>query len=189
MGTDICNDDVTRQMVSIEQFQSRRGSTLNIPSAQNQSLSLDAPDNDLKPDSNWGNIDNDFTQLCGKPGKTALDFPFGPSLSQVLLSTISEGQNHNTGHLGVRQAKAAFPEALGNAGYASDGCMSIAYPRSGNIVLGGYDDRASARGSFTKFQINNNPALGNGYYCPLQVEIKQMEIGKSDGGVKTCIEP
>jgi hypothetical protein len=209
MGTDICNDDAARQGITFEQCQSRRGGVFNITAAQTQNLYSSASDDGLKPDRNWENINPKSNQIYGKPGRTVLDFPFGPSLSQVLLSIITENQNTNLGHLGVQLANASFLEALSKAGYPSDGwglnagSTSDANWRPGNIVLGGYD-RASVRGAFTTFQINNNPDLENERYCPLQVEITNMEIrvpgnpsgnpsfnliDPSDTGVKACIEP
>lgn len=209
MGTDICEVETARQGITSSQCQSWTGGTFNPTSARNRGLYSHAPDSDFKPDRNWENINTDSDQPFGSPGKTTLDFPLGPSLVQVPVSAINDGSNHNLPHLGFEHANSTFLRALARAGYPADGwglnvgSTSVANPRPGNAVFGGFDP-ASVRGPFTSFPINYDVDPTSERYCPFQVEIKSLEIRtpggplgnvsnmlieKTAGGTKACIEP
>ncbi|ORY11066.1 hypothetical protein BCR34DRAFT_601667 [Clohesyomyces aquaticus] len=213
MGEDICKDDAANHSINAAQCISRRGGTFNIDSAKSQSIYVAASENDLRPDTNWQEIQADSKKPFGEPGFTTLAVPIGPvqDLTHVLVSAITDGQNHNLPHLGIASANATFLSALKNAGYPADGwglnagSTTKENARAGNIVFGGYDE-ASIRGPWTSYPINFDGQEGGangsvgGRYCPLEVEVQSMDlrmrngstvslVEASNGGLKACIEP
>jgi hypothetical protein len=130
-----------------------------------------------------------------------LQFQGNESVTMVeVVETASN--NHTATHLGLAE-RSVFIDALYSAGMITShswglnaGSQSLLYPRSGSLVLGGYD-QAAILGAFTTYDIYD-ASLGQ-RYCPLQIQIQTMSLRFSDTDSKTivstdyplpaCIEP
>jgi hypothetical protein len=123
------------------------------------------------------------------------------------IGIISSGENQNVGHLGLatdstflQQAADASLIGQNQIGFGLDvGSQSIANPRAGTLVLGGYD-QASYKDTFFNFTIGDINSSER--QCPLQITITRLAIRFpqnvnytdvliTSGGVfvPACIEP
>jgi hypothetical protein len=131
-----------------------------------------------------------------------LHLPPDSALPSYPIGIITSGSNQNVGHLGLASDSDFLHAALSSGlipanGFGLNaGSQSIANPRPGGLVLGGYD-LASIDRTFSHFPISD--AVSSGIECPLQVTITQLvlrlqtldgfadvELGAS---ILACIEP
>lgn len=132
------------------------------------------------------------------------------ALSSYPLGIIISGRNQNVGHLGLANDSAAFRHTAPVKGLIpaigfglNAGSQSVKNPRSGHLVLGGYD-QSSLNGTFFRYPIRDTTSTTSfgGRECPLQVKIIKLVLrlqtldGFDDVELKApgpsfpaCIEP
>lgn len=200
MGADVCGptnepDDTP------DQCRSRRGGVFDVAAAGSSfhpmATSL------LAPDPGWRVImaPREPYKLAGE---TTLRLPADASVNMP-VAIVTEGQNHTTSELGLG-LDSKFLDRLVDSGLIrarafglNAGSRSLAHPRDGSLILGGYD-RASISGPFTEYpmnyELNDEFAMR---VCPLQVQIRRLFLRPAGGDdiplsdeaspIPACIEP
>jgi hypothetical protein len=170
---------------------------LNAASASFQNVSLVS--SKLPMDPGWTTFNLPYTVA----GTTNLDLVANIAVPNMTVVVITEGINFTAGHIGLGKQSVLLHQlkdaniipALGFG--LNAGSQSIANPRDGSLVLGGYDS-ASIASHFHEYPMNYSTTLA-GRYCPLQVRIQGLQlllkgrdpiqlIGDGDGHL-ACIEP
>jgi hypothetical protein len=189
---------------TIAQCESLCGNTFNTSTA-GASFNSSSINTLLEPNLVWSEITPEHLLA----GQTVLQLQLDSALSNYPLGIITSGPNQNVGHLGLASDSdflhAAFSSGLiGANGFGLNaGSQSIRNPRSGGLVLGGYD-QSSLNGTFFQYPIRDatsTPTFG-GKECPLQVTITQLvlRLQMLDGfadvelmapgvSIPACIEP
>jgi hypothetical protein len=119
---------------------------------------------------------------------------------------ITQGQQHTASHAGLAE-QSPLLQALKDAGLIgarswgmNAGSQSYLFPRSGSLVLGGYDYN-SIEGPMFNYSIAN-PNVLNDRPCPLQITLTEMSLTVANGNntqqkdflsgsnpLTVCIEP
>jgi len=159
-----------------------------------------APNTVLAPNPVWADISPEELNA----GNVLLQWPPDQHLSDYPIGIITSGENHNVGHLGLANNSEFLQSALAanlttRNGFGLDaGSQSVANPRPGGLVLGGYD-LSRIDGVVSRFQTD---ASARGRECPLLVTVSQLVLrfptdrGPSDiklvtpgTAISACVEP
>jgi hypothetical protein len=138
-------------------------------------------------------------------GTTELQLPPNNDLSKYPIGIITSGNYQNVGHLGLANDSDFLHSVLSDGlipanGFGLNaGSQSVANPRDGGLVLGGYD-LASIDGAFFNFSVT--AADSSEKECPLQVTIALLvlrfplaegftDVTLTSSGIliPACIEP
>jgi hypothetical protein len=182
------------------QCESLSGGTFNI-NAAGTSYSPSNPSTILASNPVW----NEISPQPLLAGSTSVQLTADYHILEYPVGIITSGIEQNVGHLGLANKSQFLHYALENGLIAQDGfgfnagSQSVANPRSGGIVLGGYDE-ACIGGPFSNHTIGDTSSSER--QCPLQVTISQLAIRyplavgstdvilSSDGiDIPACIEP
>jgi hypothetical protein len=194
--TAICTNDNTSDGAQIAQCVSRRGGTFDFrqPISSYENISIQS----LVPDDDWDAFNPPFSGA----GNAVIQFPSGVTLPHFPIALASEGQYLQTNQLGLANnsallhslVSAGLSPALGFGLFA--GSQSVAHPRDGHIVFGGYDS-ALIDGAFTNYSMSNMKV--NNHACSLQIDVLKVTLRRpnftdiaiqSEGYIMTyCIEP
>lgn len=124
----------------------------------------------------------------------------------MIEGLITQGQEHTASHLGLAE-QSSLLQALKDAGLIgarswgmNAGSQSYLFPRSGSLVLGGFDYN-SINGPIFNYSIAQ-PDILNDRPCPLQVKLTEMTLNVTNGNntqhkdflsgtnpLTVCIEP
>lgn len=204
-----CSDkwlNVTSARVEMtkQQCLSRRGGFLIRDDLPETSSVVRSSLSDLNP--GWVNITKNDTN---KPFQYAeeIELKIKDNSITMLGGLISQGQQHTMSHIGLAETSTLL-QSLKDKGLIAarswgldSGSQSVAAPRNGSLVLGGYD-ASSFDGGWTTFPISRSNLVRK-RHCPLQVLITQMSFTVQVGGDKeqtktpvsgsnaltACIEP
>lgn len=148
---------------------SRRGSLLST-----QSLKV-APIKDLRSNPGW--------TALGNPMDRAVEVSL-KLLRRTVKTTaglIYQGQQSTASHFGLA-SDSTILRTLKDAGIIDArsfglnvGSQSFLFPRSGSLVLGGWDSSSVTSSSFIEFPIKSDSKLQD-RYCPLQVQITDLTL-------------
>jgi len=187
---------------TIAQCKSLRRNTFNTSTAGSSFSSL-STNTILGSNPLWAEISPEPLTA----GQTVLQLSPDSSLPNYTIGIIASGRgtSQNVGHLGLANDSDFLHAALssgliGDNGFGLNaGSQSIANPRPGVLVLGGYD-HASINGAFSHFPISD--ASSSGKECLLQVTITQLvlrlqmldgfadvELSEPGVSIPACIEP
>jgi hypothetical protein len=192
--TEICTDDNTSDLA---QCISRRGGTFDFRQADSHYNNISIQS--LVPDPAWSSLNPPFSGA----GNATIQFSSGITLPDFPIALASEGQHFSTNQLGLANdsvllhsfASAGLSPALAFGLFA--GSQSVAHPRDGQIVLGGYDS-SLIDGPFTNYSINSSTQASD-HACSLQVDVLKVSLRRpnltdveiqSEGYTMTyCIQP
>jgi hypothetical protein len=196
ISSDFCQ---TISNLTNAQCESLCGNTFNISSAGSL-YTLSSASAILAPNPVWAEISPEALLA----GTTELQLP-NNKLSEYPIGVITSGDHQNVGHFGLANNSDFLRSALcdglipGNGFGLNAGSQSVANPRNGGLVLGGYD-LSSIDGAF--FNSSITAAGSSDRECPLQETITLLAIrfplteGFSDVtlisagvDVPACIEP
>ena len=156
------------------QCESLSGNTFNT-SAAGTSYNPSSAGAVLAPNPTW----NELSPVALLAGTTILQLPPNDELSKYPIGIITSGDNQNVGHFGLANDSDFLHAAVSNGlipanGFGLNaGSQSVANPRDGGLVLGGYD-LASVDGAFTNFSITG--ADSSERDCPLEVVIEELVL-------------
>jgi hypothetical protein len=192
--TEICTQD---KGTTLSQCISRRGGTFNFeqPSSAYENISVQS----LAPDFVWDSFNPPF----GGAGNATVQFPSGITLSDYPIALAMQGQNLNANQLGLANDSVLLhsfvsSQLITTMGFGLfAGSQSVAQPRDGHVVFGGYDS-SLVDGTFTNYSMSNTTVVGD-RVCSLNVDVLQIVLrrpGVSDVGLlsegitmPSCIEP
>jgi hypothetical protein len=189
----------TESNITNAQCESLCGNTFNTSSAGSSYTSSSASAV-LAPNPVWA----DLSPEALLAGTTELQLP-NKELSKYPIGIITSGDHQNVGHFGLANDSDFLNYAVcdglipANGFGLNAGSQSVANPRDGSLVLGGYD-LASVGGAFYNFSV---ATVGSSEReCPLQVTITLMvlrfpladgftDVTLTSSGVliPACIEP
>jgi hypothetical protein len=191
--TEICTNDNTS---SLAQCISRRGGTFDFRQAGSHydNISIQS----LVSDPAWNSFDPPFSRA----GNATIQFCSDVTLPDFPIALASEGQHFSTNQLGLGNdsvllhslASASLSPALGFGLFTRS--QSVAHPRDGHIVFGGYDS-SLIDGPFTNYSMDSMQA--GDHACSLQVDVLKVSLRRpnlsdveiqSEGYTMTyCIQP
>ncbi|KAK0654968.1 hypothetical protein B0T16DRAFT_292522, partial [Cercophora newfieldiana] len=171
-SSEVCGDgqlSVHGLQWSREQCRSRRGGVIDkhrVPSAAIDGLA------ELNPE--WGALDNNITEAVNAT------LQLGRHSVATVAALFSDGNVSITSHLGLA-AGSTLLHGLKESGQIASkswglnsGSRGVTSPRSGSLVLGGFDE-ASVAGPFYEYDVRSPDKLEN-RYCPLQVLVTGLAI-------------
>jgi hypothetical protein len=164
----------TESNITTAQCESLCGNTFNT-SAAGTSYTLSSAGAILAPNPLW----NELSPAALLAGTTVLQLPPNDELFKYPIGIITSGDHQNVGHFGLANDSDFLHAALSNGlipanGFGLNaGSQSVANPRPGGLVLGGYD-LASVDGAFTNFSITG--ADSSERDCPLEVVIEELVL-------------
>jgi hypothetical protein len=164
----------TDSNITNAQCESLCGNTFNT-SAAGTSYTSSSAGAVLAPNPLW----NQLSPAALLAGTTVLQLPPTDELSKYPIGIITSGDHQNVGHLGLANDSDFLHAALSNGlipanGFGLNaGSQSVASPRAGGLVLGGYD-LASVDGAFTNFSITGSDSSERD--CPLEVTIAELVL-------------
>lgn len=187
-----------------EQCLSRRGGFLLRDDLPEASSVVRSSLSDLNP--GWVNITRNDTK---EPFRYTEEIELKIKDNSVTMigGLITQGQQHTMSHIGLAETSTLL-QSLKDEGLIAarswgldSGSQSVAAPRNGSLVLGGYD-ASSFDGGWTTFPISRSNLVRK-RHCPLQVLITEMtftvQVGDSKEQTETpvsgsnaliaCIEP
>jgi hypothetical protein len=183
-----------------DQCESLSGNTFNI-SAAGTSYTSSNPSTTL----GWNPVWHDISPTTLLAGTALLQLTADFRIPEYPVGIITTGVEQNVGHLGLATNSQFLQYALDSGLIAQNGfglnagSQSVANPRPGGLVLGGYD-QACIGGPFRNYTIG--AASSSERQCPLQVTMSQLAIRyplsvgstdvvlSSDGiDIPACVEP
>lgn len=162
----LCSAADQRGAMSTAQCLSRRGGVLDVRNFD--TVPLDR----LLPRPGWTAFNPDF--------QFAIEAPLSLQSTRLTLpeALITGGPNLTTSYIGLSD-ESELLKALQDSGFIDSrswmldaGSRSASNPRSGTLILGGFDS-SIVQGDFTTFPINYNKTAGS-RYCPLQIIVESM---------------
>jgi hypothetical protein len=192
IGTDDCPDSNS----TLEQCSVRYGGLFNVSEAGSSFTKV--PLSILAPDPDWVNFASPLPGFT-LAGNTTMQLSYEMPVSNFPVAVITEGTTHNVGQLGL-SVDSVFLDLLNSTGSVhgfglNAGSQSVLNPRSGSLVIGGYD-QASINGIFTNYSVTYHSI---GRVCPFQVNIeklvlrrpgvKDIELSSEGSEIPACIEP
>ncbi|KAJ9644545.1 hypothetical protein H2201_000319 [Coniosporium apollinis] len=199
MGSELCVGDNLNGSTP-EQCASRRGGLIDTSSEDSSFIGLPIDKANLTSDRVWARIMKPL-QPYKVAGTVDLDLKHNLRLQNLTVAVITEGQNHNAGHLGLGPNSTVLAGlisqgAIHDKGFGLNaGSQSYDKPRPGSLVLGGYD-KANVIGAFREYPMNRSSDDRN---CPLQLNVVRLvlrrpgqdDVDLSPKGVivPSCIEP
>jgi hypothetical protein len=156
------------------QCESLSGNTFNISTSE-ASYNTSTRNAVLGSNSVWSKINSQALVT----GNTSLFLPPDNTIPSYPVGIITSGNNQNAGHLGLATDSQLLRAAIDNGLITQNGfglgagSQSVANPRDGKLVLGGYD-QASINGPFSNFSIGDTSASEE--VCLLQVTITQLTL-------------
>jgi hypothetical protein len=183
---------------TIPACRSRRGGLFNHSISSFTTIS---PDQILAQDPAWASFMSPFPNFT-VAGNSTLFFPSDLSIGDFPIGVITQGQNSSAGHLGLAN-NSVFLQLLVQGGLAPSmgfglnvGSQSVALPRDGNLVIGGYD-KSSIDGYFANYSMEE--VFQTKRVCSNQVVIESLKLRRpglddvdisSEGHpIPACIEP
>lgn len=196
LGSDFCQNYANG---TTAQCESLSGGTFNTTAAEPSYTP--SPTSILAADFFWNDISPQITDAGTDSVQLTADY----SIPGYPVGIITTGSQQNVGHLGLATESQFLRDAHDNGLIAqigfglNAGSQSVANPRPGGIVLGGYD-QACIGGPFSNYMIAD--VSSSERQCPLEVIISQLAIryplagGFSDVvlssngiNIPACIEP
>lgn len=193
----ICSDQ-HRGTMSLAECKSRRG---NYVTSSGVALASEADTNALASQNpNWVTLMGNFTTF-ELATQSPLQLQADISVSMI-SGFITQGKNHTNSHFSLDD-KSFILKELQKSGQISansfgldGGSSSYLSPRRGRLTLGGYES-GKVLGPFIQYSMNSYNKLLNNRYCPLQVNISQLDVNigavsktliTPDQQVRSCIE-
>ena len=195
-GVEVCSGDQNPND-TMPACRSRRGGLFNHSVSSFTTISLDQI---LAPDPAWAAFSPfpNFTVA----GNSTLFFPSDLSIGDFPIGVITDGQNSSAGHLGLAN-NSVYLQLLVQGGLAPSmgfglnvGSQSVALPRDGHLVIGGYD-KSSVDGYFANYSMEE--VFQTRRVCSNQVVIESLKlrrpglddvnISSEDHPIPACIEP
>ncbi|KAE9381151.1 hypothetical protein N431DRAFT_476046 [Stipitochalara longipes BDJ] len=173
IGSDYCQHYANG---TTAQCESLSGNTFNILAA-GRFYNASTPSAVLGSNPVWSEINSQALDA----GTTSLYLPPNHTVPNYPIGIITGGNNQNAGHLGLAP-ESQFLQAANESGLISQrgfgldaGSQSIAHPRPGLLVLGGYDQASiSVTVPPSVYQIGS--PSNSERECPLQVTITQLTL-------------
>ncbi|KAL2122259.1 hypothetical protein VTJ04DRAFT_2714 [Mycothermus thermophilus] len=201
MSSDLCQENVRTRYkkypnMTEAQCRSRAGGALDREAFSQ--FSVEVNKDELKEQNPaWWKIMTD-EQRDRDPFPHVMSLPVhlfddGVTTNPYIHVWVKEGENHSMHHLGLGD-NSNFLHSLVEPGLIlpqwslNVGSRSAEYPRSGALVLGGYD-KNGIEGSFVTYSIKE-PGVGLVQRpCPLQTKMTKVVVNISVNGTSRQVEP